>query len=683
MEPTAVAAQTSSKSDKEHSTLISNNEVKGVQAAEVAASANVVGRETSSNGLSVDYACRESKDVTGINKSTSLNVSPEKNNFQQVAQPLVGALVGYTDKKLIILDVNGLLADIIPQSQCAHRADIVISRKAVFKRPFCDDFLQFCFEKFNVGVWSSRIKKNVDKVVDFLMADSRHKLLFCWDQSHCTDTGFTTVENSSKPLVLKELKKLWDKLEPGLPWNKGDYNESNTLLLDDSPYKALRNPANTAIFPYSYTYKDAGDSSLGPGGDLRVYLEKLAEAQNVQEFVAHNPFGQQVITESNPKWGFYQRIISDESHEKIASSSGPSYTGDSRFALHNVQYGPQLASSLQESPAVKIMSFAGDNVRSGEILEAPQMHSHLKQQELPYDLHHPVHSSVYGVPGKMSASSRYPTDIHDRYQGLDLPDYGVTRSSTHFNPYASTFEKPLNSRFSSTVFKPERDLTYSNNPDYPSCLSHVSVDEKVLPTPGDDQYDPLLDSIKPSNSYKTSNYVQTWEPPGSSDIVPRLKESNMPLAEENNKKEFGGIAVDMPHDNEEFGETADAQVGDVENGSQGNPDALVHTDTGEMEIDQIKSPGKSRKSIDSRSMKLFKIRLAEFVKEVLDPSWRQGKMSRKAYKNIVKKTVDKVSGSLRSHQVLNSEEKINQYIESSQRKLTKLVMEYVDKHVKV
>lgn len=57
-------------------------------------------------------------------------------------------------------------------------------------------------------------------------------------------TGFKTIENRSKPLVLKELKKLWEKLEPGLPWEMGDYDQTNTLLLDDSPYKALRNPVS-------------------------------------------------------------------------------------------------------------------------------------------------------------------------------------------------------------------------------------------------------------------------------------------------------------------------------------------------------------------------------------------------------------------------------------------------------
>jgi len=46
---------------------------------------------------------------------------------------------------------------------------------------------------------------------------------------------------------LKELRKLWEKLEPNLPWEKGDYNEANTLLLDDSPYKALVNPVSQSI----------------------------------------------------------------------------------------------------------------------------------------------------------------------------------------------------------------------------------------------------------------------------------------------------------------------------------------------------------------------------------------------------------------------------------------------------
>ncbi|XP_015572087.2 uncharacterized protein LOC8284414 [Ricinus communis] len=325
--PVTLARQASSDLNNIHSFEVSENEAERVQARECASSIKVAEKflteNTSSNCSVGEFASVESNKITEV-KDVDLDVHI-KDNLPQVSYSSVTELhVDRPDKKLLILDVNGLLVDILPYGHISNKADITISHKSVFKRPFCDDFLQFCFKKFNVGVWSSRTKKNMDKVIDFLMGDSRHKLLFCWHQSHCTNTGFTTVENNSKPLVLKELKKLWDKFDPRLPWNKGEYDESNTLLLDDSPYKALRNPPHTAIFPHTYCYKDAGDSSLGPGGDLRVYLERLAEAQNVQDFVAQHPFGQRAITKSNPSWGFYKKLLGVASRQRqvVASGSG-------------------------------------------------------------------------------------------------------------------------------------------------------------------------------------------------------------------------------------------------------------------------------------------------------------------------------------------------------------------------
>ncbi|XP_026385305.1 uncharacterized protein LOC113280912 [Papaver somniferum] len=227
-----------------------------------------------------------------------------------------------TRKKLLVLDLNGILVDIVSNVPDGYKADMFIARKALFKRPFCDDFLKFLFQNFNVGVWSSRTKRNVDSVVDFVMGDMKKNLLFCWDQYHCTDTGYSTLENRQKLLVLKELKKLWNKHDRSLPWEKGAYDESNTILLDDSPYKALRNPPHTAIFP-PYRFEDAGDKSLGPGGDLRVYLEGLLKAEDVQNYVEQHRFGQRAITDKNPSWGFYLRIIGRnvQSRADICSTS--------------------------------------------------------------------------------------------------------------------------------------------------------------------------------------------------------------------------------------------------------------------------------------------------------------------------------------------------------------------------
>ena len=49
--------------------------------------------------------------------------------------------------------------------------------------------------------------------------------------------------------------------------------------------------------------------SLATGGRLRVYLEGLAMADNVQEYVKQNPFDQRAITKSNATWTYYSRVV--------------------------------------------------------------------------------------------------------------------------------------------------------------------------------------------------------------------------------------------------------------------------------------------------------------------------------------------------------------------------------------
>ncbi|XP_057463049.1 uncharacterized protein LOC130753116 [Actinidia eriantha] len=248
-----------------------------------------------------------------------LAVLNKEDNFLEVSNPSPGrAPVACLRRKLLVLDINGLLADIVspPPKEC--KADTNILRRAIFKRPFCYDFLEFCFERFDVGIWSSRTKKIIDRVVDYLLGDMKYKLIFCWDLSHCTGTGCKTLENKHKELVFKELRKLWENHDSNLPWEKGDYNESNTLLLDDSPYKALLNPVHTAIFPYSYNFKNKNDNSLGPEGDIRIYLRDLAEAEDVQKYVEEHPFGQMALDETSSSWDYYHRFISR--HSLVLSS---------------------------------------------------------------------------------------------------------------------------------------------------------------------------------------------------------------------------------------------------------------------------------------------------------------------------------------------------------------------------
>ncbi|XP_071696176.1 uncharacterized protein [Rutidosis leptorrhynchoides] len=216
-------------------------------------------------------------------------------------------------KRLLVLDVNGLLSDIVHPAPKDFKSDTKILKRAIFKRPFLDDFLEFCFERFDVAIWSSRTRKILDPVVDYLFRDLKKKLLFIWDLSHCTNTSARSFENRHKFVVFKYFRKIWEEYGPILDSDNGYYDESNTLLLDDSPYKALLNPKHSGIFPSSYCYQDINDKSLGPNGDLRVYLEGLAATNDVKTYVEQHPFGQRAIDETSPHWSFYSSILKDVS----------------------------------------------------------------------------------------------------------------------------------------------------------------------------------------------------------------------------------------------------------------------------------------------------------------------------------------------------------------------------------
>lgn len=90
----------------------------------------------------------------------------------------------------------------------------------------------------------------------------------------------------------------------------------------------------------------------------------------------------------------------------------------------------------------------------------------------------------------------------------------------------------------------------------------------------------------------------------------------------------------------------------------------------------------SNSSKDEKAMRLFKVALVEFVKEILKPKWKEGQMSREVHKTIVKKTVDKVTSTIQGDLIPKTQDKIEQYLAFSKGKITKLVQAYVERFLK-
>ncbi|XP_039034375.1 zinc finger CCCH domain-containing protein 55-like [Hibiscus syriacus] len=355
---------------------------------------------------------------------------------------------------------------------------------------------------------------------------------------------------------------------------------------------------------------------------------------------------------------------------------------------------PYTLPCSQQLMGSKMQPFPSESLPPGGLSYSSSYIYPYAQQQPPHSSDHPMIDSIYNLGGKTNSSMTVPPNIGDT--SSHRVDIGGSSSSIH-NPNVSTLVQPLNIKHSSGILWQEKDVAYNR---IPFSLAHHPVrgrgigsqqttlspnssrnfGQNFLRTDGD-QYDPLFDSIEPSSSLSgKNNCIQKLEVTGDSDILLGLSGSNEPLnMGESQRKDAAAAASVDSSGNKEFGETADGKVSAVESGSPSNPDEVIMA-TSEVEIDQIKSPGKSK---DSKSMKHFKVALAHFVKELLKPSWQQGNMSKEAFKTIVKKTVDKVSGAMKSHHIPKSSAKIDRYIELSQQKLTKLVTGYVDKYVNV
>lgn len=74
-----------------------------------------------------------------------------------------------------------------------------------------------------------------------------------------------------------------------------------------------------------------------------------------------------------------------------------------------------------------------------------------------------------------------------------------------------------------------------------------------------------------------------------------------------------------------------------------------------------------------RGLTLLRTAVAEHVKETLKPTWREGQMSKEAFKTIAKKAVDKVLSAIKPQHVPNTEEKVATYMVNARPKIAKLV----------
>lgn len=182
------------------------------------------------------------------------------------------------ERTLVILDLNGVLIDrqygkgLAPEEGISWKVGSFL----VYVRPGLNDFLTWLFENYDVAVWSSVKKFNVDQLVKFIFDDEPYrfsKLKFVWhqdmtDQEENPDPALRNV----KPLFIKDLRKVWDAFP--------EYDHTNTILVDDTKEKvrATGLPGNAKlghILAPTWTHKNYNDKYLFRGGTLMMDIDKL------------------------------------------------------------------------------------------------------------------------------------------------------------------------------------------------------------------------------------------------------------------------------------------------------------------------------------------------------------------------------------------------------------------------
>ncbi|XP_020215587.1 zinc finger CCCH domain-containing protein 38 isoform X1 [Cajanus cajan] len=229
-------------------------------------------------------------------------------------------------------------------------------------------------------------------------------------------------------------------------------------------------------------------------------------------------------------------------------------------------------------------------------------------------------------------------------------------------------------------------LSKTEGSDNPVSITFIKPDPAVG---FQKQYDPKCNSREPNNA--NSNGVPSTSSPSknipkdTAEIPSLLSKLGQHFDESNSKPAFSeeqfvksehsvqlqkGENVEVNKENKVVAE--EKQSSSCEN--------KITEENGPMKnLDQNSGPDEAKKTKDVKGIRAFKFSLVEFVKELLKPTWKDGKIAKEDYKAIVKKVTDKVTGTVQRGHIPQTQEKIDRYLSLSKPKVNKLIQAYVEK----
>jgi hypothetical protein len=160
-------------------------------------------------------------------------------------------------KMLLVFDLNHVLLHRMPASL------------SFIVRPYAIEFIKNLSDHFHLAVWTSGKRQNVSAMFESIFCDVDTLFFWCQEKCRVLQPDPKNFDGSSikKSLIFyKPLRLVWSEFP--------EFDESNTLLIDDSPEKCSRNPAGTCIIPLPFEGSPF-DSYLNPCRSDGLFRELL------------------------------------------------------------------------------------------------------------------------------------------------------------------------------------------------------------------------------------------------------------------------------------------------------------------------------------------------------------------------------------------------------------------------
>ena len=179
---------------------------------------------------------------------------------------------------LIVMDMNGTIV----YRKGRHRIVTV-------HRPGLQPFLKQIIQKYTVMIWSSARAESVKYMCNSIMSPPvQAALVAIWSRDKL---GLTSAQFNQKVQVYKRLETVWadQTIQSSHPEFRtgGRWDQTNTVLLDDSALKAVSQPHNLVKVP---EFVGQNEYEPFPLKQIQPYLENARWYTDISTYLRKHPF---------------------------------------------------------------------------------------------------------------------------------------------------------------------------------------------------------------------------------------------------------------------------------------------------------------------------------------------------------------------------------------------------------